>query len=159
MARSDAARTGIRVLAVTAALTLLLPSGAAAAKKTGTSSVTYRTIENCTFEVTYTWSGFGAPSQEATGSVGIVLREAGEQDERVSDSGYRFPSAYSLRSGTFTYQFGDIAAYFRNPVPSAGAELVFLGQLVWQKRNYGTLIVDEARAETAIAIPAACLPV
>jgi len=159
MARSSRARTtSIRFLAAAAALALLLPAEAAAAKKAGTSSVTYRTIEGCTFEVTYTWSDFGSPSQEATGAVSLFLREPGEADENVTFSSYGFPSEYSLRSGTFTYQFGDQAGYFRNPVPSVDAQLVFVGQLVWQKRHFGTLIVDEARAETVIPIPAACLP-
>lgn len=160
MVRSRLARGGgLRTaLAAAAALALFLPAAAVAAPKSGTSNVTFRLIESCVFEATYSWSGFGSVGTEATGAVSMFLREPGSTDELMTFSSYSFPSSQTLRSGTFTYRFGDMRTYQYTSPPSADARFVFVGQLIQQKRHYGTLVIEAARAETVTTIPAACLP-
>jgi hypothetical protein len=141
-----------------AALTLLLPSAAAGAPKAGASSVSLRLVESCVFEADYAWSGFGSAGTSATGALTMYLREPGEDDLVVTFSSYSFPSAYTLKSGSFSYRFGDQRGFFVSVGLSADARIVMVGQLVYEKRHYGTLILDAARAEsTPIPIPAACL--
>jgi len=120
--------------------------------------MTVRTVAACSFEADYTWSGFGGSGMSAYGIVSLSLRTPGQADVLLTFSQQAdSPAGATPKAGELVYPFADEAALITSASPQSGATLVIKGALFAEKAHYGIIEIVEARAESAFAIPAACL--